>query len=354
MKLKFTKAIIENILNTTINFVDKKDNSLITSHILIEANENIKFRATDKEFGIEYIDNTSQIIEKGSTTINGKRFYEIIKALNDDFIDIEVNDNIVTISQNHSVYRLPVFDVNEFPKFPDKNNLKNIEIKSKKFIEGLKKTLPVIDTNNPKYELNGALIDISQNSINLVSTDTKRLAIVTINQNIDRELQIIIPKKAIAEIKKMFLDEFKVYADNTNLIIESKNITLFTQLINGSFPDYKRIIPSEYRYILELNKKDFVKTLKQINIISNSVKITIIENKIEFESISDETFEAKTDITITNSDIEYFAFAVNSKFILDFLNVIDEENFEMCLNEENIPFTLKNKNFQTIIMPITI
>ena len=352
MHIKISKSIIENILTNSINFLEKKDNSQITSHILLEANEYLILKATDKEFGIEFEDKSSEIIQKGKSTINGKKFYEIIKALNDDFIDIKIENNIAIISQNHSIYKLPTFDANEFPEFPNIKNLQKIELNSLEFIDGLKKILPVIDTNNPKYELNGTLLDISEDFLNLVATDTKRLALYQIKENAKKEIQIIIPKKAIAEIRKLFLDNFSIYFDETNLIIKSNNITFFTQLINGKFPDYKRIIPNEYKYIIKLNKTIFIKAIKQINIISNEIKITINNNQMFFESISDETFEAKTDIEIV-SEIENFTFAVNSKFILDFLNVIDE-SFEMCLNEENIPFTLKDKNFQTIIMPLTI
>jgi len=351
MKLKISKSIIENILTNAINFVEKKDNSQITSHILLEAEDKLIIKATDTEFGIEFNDETSEIIQKGKATINGKKFYEIIKALNDDFINIEIENNIATISQNHSVYKLPTFEANEFPEFPEIKNLQKINLNSLDFIEGLKKVFLVIDNNNPKYELNGALLDISD-KLNLVATDTKRLALYSINTNLEKEIQIIIPKKAISEIKKLFLDNFEIYFDEINLIIKSNNITFFTQLINGKFPDYKRIIPNVYNNIIKLNKNLFTKAIKQINIISNEIKITINQNKLLLESISDETFEAKTDIEI-ESNLENFTFAVNSRFLLDFLNVANEE-IELCLNEENIPFTLKDKSFQTIIMPLTI
>jgi len=131
MIIKFSKSIIENILSTMINFTEKKDNSLITSHILLEATDKIIIKATDKEFGIEYIDTTSEIIEKGSTTLNGKKFYEIIKALNDDFITLEKTDNIVSIIQNHSIYKLQTFEAKEFPEFP---NIKNFFLMILKYI----------------------------------------------------------------------------------------------------------------------------------------------------------------------------------------------------------------------------
>jgi len=352
MKLKLSKPIIENILSVVTNFTEKKDDSQITSHIYIEANENIIIKATDNEFGVIYIDNSSEVIQTGKTTINGKKFYEIIKALNDDIIEFEEENNIATISQNKSMYKLPTFDATSFPEFPDIKNFKKIDINSIEFIDGLKKTYLAIDNNNPKYELNGALIDVKEN-LNIVSTDTKRLAIYSIKNQTTDKASIIIPKKAISEIKKLFIDNFDLFINDTHLIIKSDNITFFTQLINGSFPNYERIIPTEYKHIVKINKSSFLKAIKQINIISFEVKLTFNQNKLHLESISDETFEAQTDIEI-ESEVTDFKFAVNSKFILDFLSVIDDEIIDMCLNEENIPFTLKSKNFQTIIMPLTI
>jgi DNA polymerase-3 subunit beta len=353
MKLKFTKSIIENNLAIAINFIEKKDNSQITSHLLINAKEYLSIKATDKEFGIELKDKSTEILEKGKATINGKKFYEIIKALNDDFIYLEIENNIATITQNSSVYKLPVFDANEFPEFPIIEDAKEIIIDPFIFIDGLKKILPVIDTNNPKYELNGALLNINDKTIDLVSTDTKRLAIVSTQNRNSKEIELIIPRKAISEIRKLFINDFKLFFDGINLIIKSENIKFFTKLINGKFPNYQRIIPSSYKTIIKLNKSEFIKKIKQITVISNEVKVIINNNILEFNSISEETFEAKTQMNI-ESDLENFIFAANSRFILDFLSVIDNEIFELCLNDANIPFTLRDGDFQTIIMPLSI
>jgi DNA polymerase-3 subunit beta len=353
MKLKFTKSIIEANLAIAINFVEKKDNSQIISHLLIIAKEFLSIKATDKEFGIELKDKSTEIIEKGKATINGKKFYEIIKALNDDFIYLEIKNNLAIITQNNSIYKLPVFDANEFPEFPSIEDSKEIRINSFIFIDGLKKILPVIDTNNPKYELNGALLNINDKTIDLVSTDTKRLAIISTKNNNSKTIELIIPKKAISEIRKLFISDFKLFFDGINLIIKSENIKFFTKLINGKFPNYQRIIPTTYKTIIKLNKSEFIKKIKQITVISNEIKFIINNNILEFNSISEETFEAKTQINI-ESNLENFIFAANSKFILDFLNVIDDEIFELCLNDANIPFTLRDKEFQTIIMPLSI
>jgi len=353
MKIKIDKPVIENIVNNLVAFVEKKDNSLITSHIYIKADSKLIFKATDNETGIKIENENGEIIENGEITLNGKKFYDIIKVLRDDVIEIESKENEAIIKQKKSIYKLPTFNSNDFPTLPNENGMSKIEINSLNFIDGLKKVLPVIDNNNPKYELNGALIDIKESQINIVSTDTKRLALVEIQNSSTENFSLIIPKKSINEIKKLFFSDIEIYYDKINLILKSKNIKFFTKLINGKFPDYQRIIPPSFEYELTLNKNNFLSALRQITIISQEIRMTINQSEFKIESISDDNLNAKTTIEI-ESNIENFIFAANSRYIYDFLNSIDSDEFILSLNQPNIPFVLKDNEFSTIVMPLNI
>ena len=214
------------------------------------------------------------------------------------------------ISQSHSNFKLPTFSYNEFPEFPSYEGKSRISIESHSLIESLKKITPAIDTNNPKFELNGALIDIKQESINFAATDTRRLAIVNIENKSTSELSIILPKKAIVEIQKLFFDNIELYYDDTNLIIHSEQYTFFTKLINGKFPEYSRIIPKEVSNTLILPKAIMIDSIKQITTISSDVKITFLNNFITFESLSDDNIEAKTEISYNTNFTEEFVIAI--------------------------------------------
>jgi len=355
MKISISKSILENILIYAQPFLEKKDTSQITSHIYLNINNStLTLKATDYEIGYEVSTNNLNIYQDGSTTANGKKFLEIIKILKDGEINLEVKNNILFISQNHSNFKLPTFADDSFPEFPTIENKSKISIDSLSLIESLKKITPSIDNNNPKFELNGALIDIKNNHINFVSTDTRRLSIVDIENNNDSELSIILPKKAIIEIQKLFFDNIEIYYDNTNLIIKSQQYTFFTKLINGKFPEYSRIIPKEIQYKLTLPKALMIESIKQITTISTDVKITFLNNSIIFESLSDDNIEAKTEINIETGFKESFSLAINSKYLLDFLNNINNSEFTIELNEGNLPFILSENNFKTIVMPIVI
>jgi len=355
MKIKASKQIIESILINLQPFLEKKDASQITSHIFFRTENGKCFiKATDSEIGLQIV--TDQIIveDEGSFTANGKKLLDIIRILKDDEISLELLDNTLHIKQSRSKFKIPTFDSNSFPKFPTIEDKPKIDINSQNLIHNIKKISSSIDTNNPKFELNGALINIKNDSIDIVGTDTRRLSIVSIEDNSNNELSIIVPKKAILEIQKLFLQQISIYYDDINLIIINDNYYFYTRLINGKFPDYQRIIPNTIKYNIILPKKSMINSIKMITTISQEIKMTLLSDRIIFNSLSTENVEAKTELEINTGLDERLEINYNSKYLLDFISQTDSDNFELLINQTNLPFIVKENNFMTIIMPIVI
>lgn len=355
MLINISKSTLENILIHTQPFLEKKDTSQITSHILFEAIDNtLNIKSTDHEISLEISLNSIDIKENGRATANGKKLLDIVRILKDGNVTLTSKQNNLHIEQASSKFKLPTFDSNEFPNLPSTENKSKISIDSADLISSLKKITPAADSNNPKFELNGAFLDISDTHINFVSTDTRRLALVTIEKKSENQLSIILPKKAIVEIQKLFFENVEIYYDNTFLIIKSDQYTFSTKLINGKFPDYTRIIPKEIAKSLILPKSMIIDAIKQISTISNDIKITFSENSILFESLTDDNIEAKTEVDFNSGFTENFSIAINSRYILDFLGQINSTDFTIGFNEPNLPFILSDNNFKTIVMPIVI
>jgi DNA polymerase-3 subunit beta len=353
MKIRAQKQIIESILINLQPFLEKKDASQITSHILFTTREGkCIIKATDSEIGLRIVTDNIAIEAEGSFTAHGKKLLDIVRILKDEEITLELLDNNLIIKQKHSKFKLPTFDTNSYPSFPSIEDKAQISLDSLSLIQNLKKISPAIDTNNPKFELNGALINIKSDSTDLVGTDTRRLAIASIPGNNNEELSLIVPKKAILEIQKLFLDQINIYYDETNLIISNENYYFYTRLINGKFPDYQRIIPSSTKHSITLPKKEMIDAIKMITTISQEIKMTLLSDTIIFNSLSADNVEAKTELEINTNLNDKFELSFNSRYILDFISQTNKNEFTIEFNEPSLPFIVKDDNFITIIMPI--
>ena len=353
MKIRIPKPLIESILINLQAFLEKKDASQITSHVYIEAMNNIvKIKATDGEIGLLVTSDNIIIDHEGTFTANGKKFLDIIRILKNDEIILETLENNLNIKQDKSKFKLPTFNPQNYPSFPLVENKAKITLDSISLIKSLKKISSAIDNNNPKFELNGALLDIKENETKLVGTDTRRLSITSLLTQNKNEFSLIIPKKAILEIQKLFMDKINIYYDDTNLIIQNENYYFFTRLINGNYPDYARIIPSENKINITLPKKEMSDAIKMITTISQEIKITFNPQSIFFNSLTADSVEAKTELQFHTGLNESFELNVNSRYLLDFIAQVEEDTFQVLLNEPTLPFVLKDKEFITVIMPI--
>jgi len=279
---------------------------------------------------------------------------DVVKILRGGDITVEKIDNSLQIYQGRSRFKLSIFEDDQFPKFPNIAGKRKLAVDSKEIFKGLKQISKSIDNNNPKFQLNGALIDIRRSNTYLVGTDTRRLSIYKVKGGADEKISLIVPRKSTMEILKLFKDEtFDTLCDETDIILKREGILLFSRLINGDYPDYNRVIPKEFKFSLEIPKKEFMEGLKMVGSISQEVKIEMNRGIIKFQSLNPSNMEAKSEIPL-DIDIDNFQIAVNSKYILDFLSQIESDRFEIKLNDEIKPFVLKVKQFLTVIMPIIV
>lgn len=354
MKCSVSKTPFEIILSNFQSFLEKRDFSQITSHICFECENNkLTLKATDYEIAI-----VSQIEvsmeREGKATVNGKDILSNIKNLKEGDILLEVQDDNLIIKQGKSTsYKVQMFNATEFPAMPQYETNQQINIDSQKFLSSMRKINSSTDTNNPKFELNGALLDVKEYSFNFVATDTRRLAIVKHESQGINTLGIIIPKRAINEILKLFVDSIEIFFNDTHIIVKSPQYTFFSKVINGKYPDYEKIIPKDFSHQIKLPKSEFIEANKIVSSSSGKIKITITKDKILFDSIGNEANEAHTEIEI-QTEIENFIFGMESKYLADFLSQVESNEFILGIKEENTPFTLSDSNFSTIIMPVIL
>jgi len=357
----------------------------IYNGILFEANEDNKVHlfATDLEIGIDcYI--PAQVIETGSTVIPSRIISELIKKFPEGKIEIECTDNnITTVKENNSNYKILGFSAEEFSNFPEIKMRAKIKLNQKLFKETIQQVIFSTSRDESKTFLNGALLKIIDNKIEVVTTDSHRLSLKKIKPisiektTTDEEIEVIIPYRALSELSKLLLDNEEVFVEvkfgekQIMFILfpdgQKNSIRIYSRLIEGQFPDYKQIIPDSFKTEIKINTEEFRDKMERIALFVRedlkTVKVEVInkennqkEERCEMilkaespstgeasEKIS--TFKKGEDITIT----------FNTDYILDVLKIIKKENTIIKLNDPLNPAIInpnKDKNYIYILMPV--
>ena len=352
MEFKIEKSILSESLTSLNNYVEKRDIKAATANIMVKIEDSLlTMYATDYEYGLKLEITNIFDYTDGEFLVNSGNFLNTIKRLKNGEIHISLKGSNVTIKQNKSKLNLEVLETETFPKFSiNEDKMSKLEFNSNEVLKGIKDTLFSIDSNNPKFELQCMLFDFKQTGLNIVTTDTRTLSLYQSNIKIDKEIQLLVPRKAILEIQKLLNDKCSIFVDDTNMLIKTNDFTFHTKLINGKFPDYTRVIPNEYKYTFEVPTNEFIESLKLVTALETTVQITFKNNAILIESATDKN-KSETEIT-TNYETEEVIFKANSINLINALNNVDNDTFELCINSSRLPIVINSDNYKVINMPI--
>ena len=371
MQFTISRDIFLEGLTKVQGIVEKRHTIPILANVLIEAKNNeIEITATDLEVGLKS-KYKAKIIEEGKITISAKKLYEIIKELPDKEINFNSKNNFwVEIKCHKSLFNLVGLSPEEFPKFPEVE-LKSNTINKNNLNEMIEKTLFSVSNDETKFNLTGIYIKSDKkdnnNKLVFVSTDGHRLSLI--QRNSENELDekykegFILPKKGIIEIKKLLenMDEkIDIGISDNNFSISNESTTLIMRMVDGDFPDYKRVIPEKGNNSAIINKDLFLHALKRISILSSEkskgIKINLKRDSLTLTSSNPDLGDAKEELDIIyNGDDISIGF--NAKYIIDILQVIKTENIIFNLKDNISPGRInpeKDEDHLSVIMPMRL
>ena len=357
----------------------------IYNGILFEAKEDNKVHlfATDLEIGIDcYI--PAQVIETGSTVIPSKIISELIKKFPEGKIEIECTENnITTIKENNSNYKILGFSAEEFSNFPEIKMRAKIKLNQKLFKETIQQVIFSTSRDESKTFLNGALFKIIDNKIEVVTTDSHRLSLKKIKPiniektTIDEEIEAIIPYRALSELSRLLLDNEEVFVEvkfgekQIMFILfpdgQKNSIRIYSRLREGQFPDYKQIIPDSFKTEIKINTEEFRDKMERIALFVREdlktvkMEVTNKENnqkeercEIFLKAESPSTGEAFEKIPSFKKG-EDINITFNTDYILDVLKIIKKENTIIKLNDPLNPVIItpdEDKSYIYVLMPV--
>lgn len=371
MQFYISKDIFLKSLTKVQGIIEKRHTIPILANVLIEAkNSQIIVTATDLEVGIKS-NYKADVIVEGKVTVSAKKLFEIIKELPNKNIQFTSKNNFwVEITCDKSIFNLVGLSPDEFPKFPEvSQNLSKVETNI--LSEMIDKTIFSVSNDETKFNLTGIyikseLID-NLNSIAFVSTDGHRLSMIKrdITNNLDNKFQdgFILPKKGINELRKMLEiteDNIDIGISDNNFTVSSENTKLIMRMVDGDFPDYKRVIPEKTTNYAVINREIFLHSLRRISVLSSEkskgVKVNLSTDCLTLYSSNPDIGDAKEEIDViyTGSEI---SIGFNAKYIIDILQSIDKDNVIFYLKDNISPGLVQpedDDNYLAVVMPMRL
>jgi DNA polymerase III subunit beta len=367
MKLK----ILQENLNLCLSFLQKaipnKPQLPILSSILVETKDNkIIFSATDLYLGIK-TQSIAEIEEEGKIVIPGDIFKQIITSFQKGKVSLDTKDNNLQIKLGKSNMTIPTQTVEEYPEFPIiKGNqftfsldlLKEIE-KHVSFSAGIDQTRPI---------LTAVYFIFGDDGLEVVGTDGFRLSILN-SEHIKNKVgkKLLIPAKALSEVIRIASQSktekilLTVSEELKQIKFDIEDTHLFVRLIEGDYPPYQKIIPSNFAINFGIDGEKFAEEIKRAFILardsSNIVKLKITGETLSIVSSSPSLGNYKGQIDIKNKSKTDGEIAFNAKYVMEFLNNTKPEHILFFMNESLKPAMFKIDgidNFKYIIMPFRV
>jgi DNA polymerase III subunit beta len=368
MNLTISKEQIINGLQAVQNVVSTRTTLPILSNVLVRAeNERVEFTATDLDVTVACAVE-AKVKKPGASTVPVKRLFGIVRELTNLDIDLDVDDkNNCAIRSGSSFYKINGLSADEFPPLPQFKEDKKVILPQDTLKGMMRKTSFAISTDESRYVLNGIYLSLKDHKITMVATDGRRLALVDEEADIaqNNEGEFIVPAKAVNELNRLLQDkgtvEIRFVENQASFTLKDEkggSILIVTKLIEGNYPNYRQVIPSETKERVALVREEFLHALRRAEIMtsekSNSVKLSFSKNKLEITANSPEVGEAKETLAINYKGPD-IAIAFNPKYVIDPLNALPNDEVFMELIDELSPGVLKiNGPFLYVVMPMRL
>ncbi len=362
MKLKVNKDILVGGIQTVQNVIITKATLPILSNILLETQGvNLRLTATDLDIGISCV-MPVDTQEPGAITIPAKRFSDIIKELPSEDVNINTKkNNLVIIETENCQFKILGLAPEEFPKLPEFKDRQAINLEQSVLKEVFNLTSFAVSFDETRYILNGILFKINKNSITLVATDGKRLAVIErkLKQNTEKDLQIIVPLKTIQELNRNLQEEgeLSMLLSNNQVLFDLGSAVIISRLIEGEFPDYQQVIPPASENKINIHREQFLLAISRAALLSTpdyqAVKLEVFKNKLVVSKSTPDIGESREEVTIEYQGKE-IAIGFNPNYLIDVLKNLKEEKIEFELTDTEKPGVIRIGGYVYIVLPMRL
>ena len=367
MKFSVNREALLKPLLLVSGAVERKSTLPILSNILFDISEqSLTLTATDLELEMVsqcQVDNQGQ---GGQVTIPARKLLDICKSLPEDSMltFASENDN-VTISSGRSKYSLACLPATDFPNIEQWQGDTEFKLLKSELLRLIESTHFSMANQDVRYYLNGMSIETEGSDIRSVATDGHRLAICKItNDSLSLpSRQVIVPRKGILEIIRLLDpvdDEIQVYLGANHIRIIDSEFSFTSKLVDGRFPDYRRVLPRNGDKELRTNKDQLKQVLSRASILSNEkfkgVRLNFENQELKITANNPEQEQAEEVIEI-DFPFEALEIGFNVSYVLDVLNAVKDNDVKFTLSDANSSVVIEGNDSSEalyVVMPMRL
>jgi DNA polymerase-3 subunit beta len=375
MKISVSKdEMLEKLANIQ-NIVEKKNTMPILSHFLLNAGKKGSYIiATDIETALkEPLD--VNVEKEGKICIPARKLFEIVREVEGDLSFEAVDEQWLKVRAGASDFRLACLPHGDFPAWPATlggEDVEEVTVDAAILLEMIEKTLYSAGESDTRYTLNGLLFHAKPQIklLTVVGTDGHRLALIIrqMDSEVKAEKKIIVPRKAVAELRRFLPASgeeneargVKISIGEKHLLFSIDKIQFLTRLIDGTYPNYENVIPPTNEKKMFISRDTFIKVLRRVSIMSkeraSAVRCDIQEDKLTVSSSSPDLGEAKEEVAIDYKG-DTISLGFNARYVLDVLGAMTSEKVSLELQDSLSPVLVKeegSEDYKCVIMPMRI
>lgn len=366
MKLKIQRNELLTPLQRVIGAVEKRQTMPILSNILLEANTNqLQITSTDLEITLKAIVNHSAK-EPGIAALPARKLFDICKALPEDSeLEIQAHSDKAILKSGKSRFSLACFPAEEFPVQEVGKLQSSFHLPLEVLRDLIIRTAFAMANQDVRYYLNGLMLEVDKNHLRAVATDGHRLAYCELETDLGDlpSQQVIIPRKGVQELQKIMADEegqISIELGTNHLHINTAKYEFTSKLIDGRFPDYRRVMPESAKNHMIIQRTRFKEALQRAAILSNEkyrgIRLHMTKNKLMLQAHNSEQEEAEEELAVSYKG-DSIDIGFNVQYLLDVTNVLGSDKIDLALNDANSSVLLQDPEYLSacyVIMPMRL
>ena len=365
MKFSAAREVILKPLQTVVGVVERRQTMPILSNVLLSVQGN-KLSVTATDLEVEMVAEAEVKAEAGGEiTVPGRKLHDIFRALPDGAsVEISQNGDRVNVKAGRSRFTLSTLRAADFPTVEEVGAKQTLRLNKPDLRRLVDKTHFSMAQQDVRYYLNGLLLETERKRLRAVATDGHRLALseAELLAAATRDEQLIVPRKGVLELSRLLDGEGEVQlALGANHIrVHLDGIRLTSKLIDGRFPEYGRVVPSEPKNLLKADRNLFRQALQRTAILSNEkyrgVRLELSPNSVVLQANNPEQEEAVETLEVEYSgDTMEIGFNVN--YLLDALAAVDGEQVEFGVTDSNSSCLIRepgSDRTKFVVMPMRL